>query len=67
MMHELKDVPWLIGGAFNTLLTLDEHRGRSSPLQRSLQDLNDCIAACLLQHINYQGSPYTLSDCRVLG
>lgn len=61
------DVPWIIGGDFNTFLSLDEHRGRSTTSLRSLQDFNYFVSSCSLQSINFQGSPYTWSDGRCLG
>lgn len=65
--HGIIDVPWLMGGDFNTFLTLDEHKRRSTPTLQSLQDFNECISACSLQSINYQGSSYTWCDGRWLG
>lgn len=57
----------MIGGDFNTFLTLAEHKGRSSPSIRTLQDFNDFVATTALQSIDYQGSPFTWSDGRGLG
>lgn len=59
--------PWFVGGGFNTFRTWEEHKGRSSTYFQTLQDFNDCLSACELQSINYQGSPYTWCDGRGLG
>lgn len=61
------DIPWLIGGDFNTFRTLDEHKGRSQPSLHTLQDFNDFILRCQLHEIQFQGSSFTWTDGRGLG
>lgn len=36
VFHASLDIPWLLGGDFNTYLTIDEHKGMSSPSLRTL-------------------------------
>lgn len=41
--HAISQLPWIVGGDFNTFRSLDDHSGRSSPSLSALQDFNECI------------------------
>lgn len=60
-------LPWLIGGDFNTFRAIDDHNGRSTPSLSALQDFNDCIEVCSLMSPPYQGTRYTWDEGRGLG
>lgn len=49
------NIPWVIGGDFNTFLSLDEHQGRTHPTLRSLEDFKICVEECGLQDIPFTG------------
>lgn len=60
-------LPWMIGGDFNTFRTLEDHHGRSTPSLSALQDFNDCIEACSLMSPPYHGLRFTWAEGRGLG
>ncbi|KAK4414970.1 hypothetical protein Salat_2604000 [Sesamum alatum] len=51
--------PWMVGGDFNTLLSLDERSGGAAPSSVAMSDFHDAIADCALVDAGYIGSPYT--------
>ncbi|KAK4430795.1 hypothetical protein Salat_0841200, partial [Sesamum alatum] len=51
--------PWMVGGDFNTVLSLDERSGGAAPSSVAMSDFNDAIADCALVDAGYTGSPYT--------
>ncbi|VFQ83814.1 unnamed protein product [Cuscuta campestris] len=58
---------WIVGGDFNTILSLDEHKGSSSPYYKDLEDFSDCIDACGLTAQPFTGGIFTWSGTRSKG
>lgn len=67
LFHSQISDPWLIGGDFNTFLSLEEHKGVSMLALRTLADFNGCVDNCSLLSIPFQGSSFTWCDGHGLG
>lgn len=52
-------LPWLIGGDFKIISTLDERLGGNAPLLSAMYDFNSCISDCSLSKCSPAGSKYT--------
>lgn len=52
-------LPWIVGGDFNTILTLTKKRGGIYPDIRSMHDFRDCIVAANLSDLGYEGNGFT--------
>lgn len=57
--HSAIDMPWVLGGDFNTILCASEKRGGLPPDLGSIQDFQECMAASNLTEVNYEGDDYT--------
>lgn len=64
--HHAHDL-WLVGGDFNTYMSVQEHHGTSMPQLSSLEEFVDCVSQCSLIDLPYDGSPYTWVGGRGLG
>lgn len=64
---EESDLPWVLGGNFNTFRSISDHEGRSQPSLTALHDFNDCIESCGLMTPQFHGSKFTWTDGRGLG
>ncbi|XP_020694935.2 uncharacterized protein LOC110108584 [Dendrobium catenatum] len=53
------NLPWLVGGDFNTISKPDERLGGSLPIYQSMDEFNDMILACSLMDIGYSGNRFT--------
>ncbi|VFR03226.1 unnamed protein product [Cuscuta campestris] len=51
--------PWIIGGDFNTVASITEHKGVICPDIRSMDDLNKAISDCELISPPFLGSQFT--------
>lgn len=58
------DHPWLIGGDFNTIASLEEYIGRAAQDQHSMDDFNDCMADCDLSELPISGGFFTWMGVR---
>ncbi|KAL0430589.1 UNVERIFIED_CONTAM: hypothetical protein Sradi_0684900 [Sesamum radiatum] len=58
--------PWIVGGDFNTVLSLEERFGGAASSSVAMSDFHDVIADYALVDAGYTGSPYTwyISDAR---
>ncbi|KAL0462351.1 UNVERIFIED_CONTAM: hypothetical protein Slati_0122700 [Sesamum latifolium] len=52
--------PWIVGGDFNTVLSLEKRSGGAAPSSVAMSDFHDVIADCALVDAGYTGSPYTV-------
>ncbi|VFQ66373.1 unnamed protein product [Cuscuta campestris] len=59
--------PWIIGGDFNSISSLDHHKGNSRPCLNSIQDFDHCIINSCLISPPFSGSPFTWFGVRSLG
>ncbi|KAL0448919.1 UNVERIFIED_CONTAM: hypothetical protein Slati_1448300 [Sesamum latifolium] len=50
---------WIVGGDFNTVLSLEERSGGAAPSSVAMSDFHDVITDCALVDAGYTGSPYT--------
>ncbi|KAL0448733.1 UNVERIFIED_CONTAM: hypothetical protein Slati_1429700 [Sesamum latifolium] len=57
--------PWIVGGDFNTVLSLEERSGGAAPSSVAMSDFHDVIADCALLDAGYTGSPYTWYSSRL--
>ncbi|KAI0498689.1 hypothetical protein KFK09_019587 [Dendrobium nobile] len=53
------NLPWMVGGDFNTISNPDERLGGSFPNHHSMDEFNDMIIDCSLLDIGYSGNRYT--------
>ncbi|KAK4388151.1 hypothetical protein Sango_2421700 [Sesamum angolense] len=51
--------PWIVGGDFSTVLSLDERSGDLAPSGIAMSDFHDAITDSTLIDARYLGSPYT--------
>lgn len=56
------NMPWMVGGDFNTILNADEKIGRVDASLISMNDFRDCVDACGLMDCGYTGSKFTWSN-----
>ncbi|VFQ87851.1 unnamed protein product [Cuscuta campestris] len=63
----LRDLPWIVGGDFNTILSLTEHKGFGTPCTNSIDDFKDCISSCNLQDPELKGNLFTWMGNRSRG
>lgn len=52
-------VPWMIGGDFNTITLSSEREGGLAPDLTSMTDFNSCIQDCNMMDIGFTGHPFT--------
>ena len=52
-------LPWLVGGDFNVVTSLDERLGGLPVQVSAMQDFNDCIDDCSLRPFTTTGSRFT--------
>ncbi|XP_060216639.1 uncharacterized protein LOC132644099 [Lycium barbarum] len=53
------DLPWLVGGDFNVIMSKDEKIGGLPVFPNEYEDFAFCINSCELFDINYKGSLFT--------
>lgn len=58
---------WIVGGDFNTYLSVDKHIGTSLPYLPSLEEFVDCVRSCELIDLPYEGLWHTWVGGRGLG
>ncbi|VFQ72543.1 unnamed protein product [Cuscuta campestris] len=59
--------PWIMGGDFNAISSINHHKGKSSPCLASISEFDHCINSNGLIDPPYSGSPYTWLGNRSLG
>ncbi|VFQ92718.1 unnamed protein product [Cuscuta campestris] len=65
--HTSSDTLWLVGGDFNIICSLDEHRGPILPSFKGMEDFSSCIASCDLNNISPKGGIFTWHGKRSQG
>lgn len=58
-LHSDIDIPWLVGGDFNTILRVSEKRGGLDPDMGSIQDFRECLVENNLSEVAYTGNEFT--------
>lgn len=71
LWEELEDIadhtqiPWIIGGDCNVILTEEEKQGGSSFTNAESVEFTNCIAKCALLELKFTGSTYTWWNGRI--
>ncbi|VFQ69344.1 unnamed protein product [Cuscuta campestris] len=60
-------IPWVIGGDFNCIHSMDQHKGSCNPCYQSVEDFRDCIEANNLLYIQPSGGHFSWSGTRSKG
>ena len=63
-LHSLMDLPWLLMGDFNEILSSDERSNESAGSQRSMYEFGEVINRCGLVDLGYRGYPFTWENGR---
>lgn len=63
-IHELKHLPWVLGGDFNEILFESEKRGGVSRPFSQMQAFSDALEDCGLREISYVGDNFTWCNKR---
>jgi hypothetical protein len=61
-LHSMDDLPWLLMGDFNEILSSDERLGESAGSQRNMYEFGE--NKCGLVDLGYRGYPFTWENCR---
>ncbi|VFQ98417.1 unnamed protein product [Cuscuta campestris] len=59
--------PWIIGGDFNCIHSLDQHKGNCNPCNNSVEDFRECMEAGNLLYIHPLGGHFSWSGKRSNG
>ncbi|KAL0922716.1 hypothetical protein M5K25_006726 [Dendrobium thyrsiflorum] len=57
--HSIYNLPWLVGGDFNSISNPSERIGGSTPVYHSMEDFNNMIMDCNLIDIGLSGNNFT--------
>ena len=63
-LHSLTDLPWLLMGDFNEILSSDERLGELVGSQRKMYEFGEVLNKCGLVDLGYRGYPFTWENCR---
>ena len=58
------DLPWLLMGDFNEILSSDERSSESAGSQRSMYEFGEVISRCGLVDLGYRGYPFMWENGR---
>lgn len=58
-IHELKELPWLVGGDFNEICFDTEKKGGNPRLMKQTRAFRDVLDDCSLQDLNGSGDLFT--------
>ncbi|KAL0439698.1 UNVERIFIED_CONTAM: hypothetical protein Slati_2452800 [Sesamum latifolium] len=61
--HTVRDVPWLVGGDFNTVLDVSEVCGISGDVQSAAEEFQGCLRNTGLITLPMQGEWFTWHNC----
>ncbi|VFQ68928.1 unnamed protein product [Cuscuta campestris] len=65
--NAIYDHIWIVGGDFNTILSVDEHKGSTSPNLADIREFKDCLEAIPLLNTHTTGGTYTWDGVRSRG
>ncbi|XP_026451986.1 uncharacterized protein LOC113352378 [Papaver somniferum] len=60
-----RNLPWMVLGDFNVVLSCEEQKGRRPPLRIAVQDFRDCSKSCNLIQAHRIGIKFSWCDNRV--
>ena len=52
-------IPWMVGGDFNIIASVNEREGGAAPNFNAINDFGACILDCGLNDAGFEGLPYT--------
>lgn len=58
------DVPWLVGGDFNTIAQPEENFGKIKANEKSILDFNNFLMRAGLSNTNFSGNSFTWTNNR---
>lgn len=58
-LHNLMDIPWLVGGDFNEIISDAEKNGGARRRDTQMQAFRDMIDSCALIDLGYSGDHFT--------
>ncbi|KAK4382095.1 hypothetical protein Sango_2905200 [Sesamum angolense] len=67
LVGTIGNVPWLVGGDFNTVLDMSEVSGASGDIRVAMNEFNDCILQTGLLSLPMQGERFTWHNCSLDG
>ncbi|VFQ64221.1 unnamed protein product [Cuscuta campestris] len=59
--------PWILGGDFNCIHNIDEHKGNTEPCHNSIEDFRNCMEANNLLYLPPSGGHFSWSGSRSSG
>ncbi|CAI9105548.1 OLC1v1004487C1 [Oldenlandia corymbosa var. corymbosa] len=62
--YHYASVPWMVGGDFNVIQSLEEYSGSSIQDHVAIEEFNDCIASCELFELLTVGEEFTWGATR---
>ncbi|VFQ59744.1 unnamed protein product [Cuscuta campestris] len=65
--NAIYDHIWIVGGDFNSILSVDEHKGSTSPNLADIREFKDCLEAIPLLNTHTTGGTYTWDGVRSRG
>ncbi|VFQ83061.1 unnamed protein product [Cuscuta campestris] len=65
--HMPKGLPWFVGGDFNVVASMTEHKGRIPPSSKGIEDFSQALQICELSNITPSGGLYTWNGRRTQG
>ncbi|VFQ69368.1 unnamed protein product [Cuscuta campestris] len=66
-MHKQAEEMWIIGGDFNVVASLVEHKGKVSPSTKGILEFSECIERCGLNNLEPVGGVFTWTGNRSHG
>jgi endonuclease/exonuclease/phosphatase family metal-dependent hydrolase len=63
-LHSLTDLPWLLMGDFNEIVSSDERLGELVGSQRNMYEFGEVLNKCGLVDLGYCDYPFTWENCR---
>ena len=63
MIVELHNLPWVMVGDFNDILSCDEKWGGNKPVASRIREFRDCLNACSMLDMGFSSPKYTWSNC----
>lgn len=65
LQQEVRDKPWVLGGDFNVIASLDEYAGSSMPELGAISYFTDFLASTDLQEFPTTGGIFTWTGVRL--
>ena len=63
VIADLHNLPWVMVGDFNDILSCDEKLGGNRPVASRIREFRDCLNACSMIDMRFSRPKYTWSNC----